>query len=172
MWSNIGTQFVSGLGISTGAILTAESLLLINQHLFYPALKQIDIQTTKLLFGQEESLKTEYEYKIIEDKILNPIFNVTSGVINMAKGDNFEKKVEDKSDDISNNSNMTHNLQYGKDGAVRDVDKIGYTGSHSKFVSDAGFDKQEYDKQIKTMGQSPNIMLQTLLTEKENKLLE
>lgn len=118
MWNTIGSQFVQGLGISSGAVLMGESLLLINQHLFYPALKQVDIQTTKLLWGNEESLKTEYEYKIIEDRILNPIFNISGSIINMAKGDKTgDNNSNSDIEQITKNTNQsTHNLQYTKDG--------------------------------------------------------
>ncbi len=132
------------MGYTANTAAQAQVLLLTNEHVFLPLLEKVDVIGTKILFGQEESLKSQQDWYYIKQNYSEPFFWFTENLNRSVLDENLKNNAEGPKD--QNSTITTHigptgvdssvDIHYTEGGVARDVGKVGFTGGSTKFVSD------------------------------------
>lgn len=158
MWSVLGWEAISqgaqsfGFTASTGVAL--ESLALANKYVIVPAFKSVDIETTRKIWGEEAALKTEQDWKEVEEWYITPVLNYTDWIGGILKQEDKKKNEtqEEKKDENLSIPQSQPNLIYSKEGNVRDISKVGQPGNIVKIESDEKKKDSDFFKSAEIKG--------------------
>lgn len=96
MWSILGREVISqganSLGFGVGAGVALESIILANEYAIIPTFKKVDIEVTRKIWGEEAALKTEQDWKEVENWYIEPVINYTDWISGILKEGGEKKK--------------------------------------------------------------------------------
>lgn len=131
----IGGAIVGGFGATASAVAATESLILVNKHVFLPAMEY----ATKEIWGAfgQDRLKSEQELLYARENYFNPVFNFFDEINNVAKNKLESLTGIDINRDgaIGERQNIQDNGDRGEQ-QILNVDQSGrFKGSGTKFIT-------------------------------------